>query len=58
LINALSGIIGIAGFVFSAEVSPLETIDRSKISLASMTEPALLQKLLGTVPIPNLDTLV
>jgi hypothetical protein len=57
LINTLSGIIGIAGLVFSAKVSPLETVDRSQISLASVTKPALLQKLLGTVPIPDLDTL-
>jgi len=54
----MSGIIGIASLVLSAKMSPLETVDRAKISLTSMTEPALLQKLLGTVSIPDLDTLL
>jgi hypothetical protein len=39
-------------------MSPLETVHGPKVAFASMTEPALLQKLLGTVPIPDLDSLV
>ena len=42
LVNTLPGIIGVAGLVFSAKVSPLETVDRPEISLASVTESALL----------------
>ena len=42
LINTLSGVIGIAGLVFSPIMPPLEAVDRPQISLASMAEPALL----------------
>ena len=42
LVNTLSGIIGIAGLVFSAEMSPLKTVDGSKVPLAPVSEPALL----------------
>ena len=56
LIEPLLGVVCITVLVFCSEVAPLEAIDGAKVALASMTQAAFLEELLGAVSVPYLDS--
>ena len=56
LVDPFPRVVVVCGAVFGAEVAPLEAIDGAKVALASMTQAAFLEELLGAVSVPYLDS--
>lgn len=57
LIDPLLGVVCITVLVLCSEVAPLKAIDGTKVTLASMTQAALLEEILGAVSVPDLNAL-
>merc|ERR1719412_468320 len=53
LIHTLSSIVGFCISILSTKMTPLKTIDRTKIAFFSLSEPKIIKKGSGTICIPN-----
>lgn len=58
LINALALIVMVHVLILGTRVSPLETIDRSKVSLFSVSKIIFVKKLSASVSIPYMNTFI
>ncbi len=58
LVDALARVVVVHGAIGGAEMSPLESVDGSEITFFAMCQSAGIQKLAGSIGVPDMDVFV
>mmetsp|Transcript_4269 Transcript_4269/g.9220 ORF Transcript_4269/g.9220 Transcript_4269/m.9220 type:complete len:224 (-) Transcript_4269:655-1326(-) len=57
LVNALTGVVIVHGLVLCTKVTPLKTVNRTKVALLTIGQAKLIKVLARSISIPNVDVL-
>lgn len=55
LVDTLSSVVRLGVNILGAKVSPLETVDRTKVTLLTVSQAEVVEELAGAISIPDLD---